>query len=39
MWKLKNCPCHICKNYIPNIGFLEKFEKHFQEERSIIYNT
>ena len=21
-WKPENCPCRICKNYIPNIGFL-----------------
>ena len=25
-WKPKNCPCRICKNYIPNVGFLETFE-------------
>ena len=21
-WKLKNCPCRLCKTYIPNIGFV-----------------
>ena len=26
MWKPKNCPCRICKNYIPNVGFFETFE-------------
>ena len=25
MWKPKNCPCRICKNYIPNVGFLGTF--------------
>ena len=25
-WKPDNFPCHICKNYIPNVGFLEIFE-------------
>ena len=25
-WKPSNCPCRICKNYIPNVGFLETFE-------------
>ena len=24
-WKPKDCPCRICKNYIPNVGFLETF--------------
>ena len=22
----KDCPCRICKNYIPNVGFLQTFE-------------
>ena len=26
MWKPSNFPCRICKNYIPNVGFLETFE-------------
>ena len=26
MWKPSNLPCRICKNYIPNVGFLETFE-------------
>ena len=26
MWKPNNCPSRICKNYIPNVGFLETFE-------------
>ena len=26
MWKPNNCPCRICKNYIPNVGFLETFK-------------
>ena len=26
MWKPNNCPCRICKNYIPNVGFLETSE-------------
>ena len=26
MWKPNNCPCRICKNYIPNVGLLETFE-------------
>ena len=21
-WKPNNCPCRLCKNYIPNLGFL-----------------
>ena len=21
-WKPINCPCRLCKNYIPNIGFV-----------------
>ena len=21
-WKPNNCPCRICKSYIPNVGFL-----------------
>ena len=21
-WVPKNCPCRICKNYLPNIGFI-----------------
>ena len=25
-WKPKNCRCRKCKNYIPNVGFLETFE-------------
>ena len=25
-WSPKNCPCHICRNYIPNVRFLETFE-------------
>ena len=25
-WKPNNCPCCICKNYIPNLGFLEILE-------------
>ena len=25
-WKPNNCPCRICENYIPNVGFLESFE-------------
>ena len=25
-WKPSNCPCRMCKNYIPNVGFLETFE-------------
>ena len=23
-WKPTNCPCRICKAYIPNVGFLQK---------------
>ena len=26
MWKPKDCPCCICKNNIPKVGFLETFE-------------
>ena len=26
MWKPNNCPYRICKNYVPNVGFLETFE-------------
>ena len=26
LWKPSNCPCRICKNYIPNVGFLVIFE-------------
>ena len=26
MWKPNNCPRRICKNYIPNVEFLETFE-------------
>ena len=29
-WKLNNCPCRICKNYTPNIGFLEIIEQYFK---------
>ena len=25
-WKPTNCPCRICKNYVPNVGVLEIFE-------------
>ena len=25
-WKPSNCPCRICKNYIPDVEFLETFE-------------
>ena len=25
-WQTKNFPCRICKNCIPNVGFLETFE-------------
>ena len=25
-WKPHNCPCRSCKNFIPNVGFLEIFE-------------
>ena len=28
-WKSNNCPCLICTNYIPNVGFLEIFEYYF----------
>ena len=26
MWKPINCPCRVCKTYVPNVGFLETFE-------------
>ena len=26
IWKPNNCPCRICKNYIPNVKVLEIFE-------------
>ena len=26
MWKPVNCPCRVCKTYVPNVGFLETFE-------------
>ena len=25
-WKPINCPCRICKTYLPNVGFVETFE-------------
>ena len=29
MWKPNNYPCRICKNYIPNVGFLQTFSIKF----------
>ena len=25
-WSPKNCPCRLCKDYIPNLGFVTLFE-------------
>ena len=29
--KPNDCHCRICKNYIPNVVFLETFRQYFQE--------
>ena len=29
-WKANDCPCRLCKNGIPNVGFLEILELYFK---------
>ena len=37
LWNPENCPCRLCKRFLPQVGFLELFMQHILSYLSHIF--